>query len=227
MELIKIIFRYSLSFAFTVLAVFTLQGCNGVDNKDSPYQEGVHYRILKGLEKTDSEQVILFFSAACPHCKKFDEYLKGWEQQRNSHVTYERVPVTFNKKDWTLLSKIYAVGRQLGEQDKVIHALFKSVQEDRVWWTQDYEVIQWFGYLGFDLATVDELWKSPSTTKLMERYSMSEGRFAVRSIPRLIINGKYELITKAFEDAAASESSKPSIETQEQIRKAIDFILKI
>ena len=130
---------------FVLGCVLLLQGCQ--NDESQPFQEGVHYRVLKGIDESDSKQVILFFSAACPHCKKFDSYLIDWEQQRSSDIAYERLPVTFSKPEWTLLSKMYAVGRQLNAQDKVVHALFKSVQEERIWWSQDYQVIQWLLWL--------------------------------------------------------------------------------
>jgi thiol:disulfide interchange protein DsbA len=207
------------------LVVLLVQGCQEDSNK--PFQEGVHYRVLKGIDKSDSKQVILFFSAACPHCKKFDGYLKDWEQQRASDVAYERIPATFSKKEWALLSKMYAVGRQLNEQDKVVDALFKSIQEERTWWSQDYQIIQWFGDLGFDLQTVDDLWRGTSTVELMKRYSNSESRYAVRSIPRLIINGKYELLPKAFENEDAKEGTEAEAVIKTQIRDAINYILTI
>lgn len=217
-----------LSMLIISVSIAVLQGCADQEAaKDAPFQEGTHYQVLNGLDKSNNKQVVLFFSAACPHCKKFDEYLKGWEQQVDADVIYERVPVTFGKKEWTLLSRIYAVGRQLGQQDRVVHALFKSVQEDRTWWSQDYEVIQWFGNLGFDLQTVDDLWRAQSTVELMKRYNRSEGRYAVRSIPRLIINGKYELITKSFEDEDAAERAEPSMESKKKISEAINYILTL
>lgn len=225
MKIIKKVYKIIIATALVASISVGLQGCS--TDSDKPFEEGIHYRELRGLDKTDDDQVVLFFSAACPHCKKFDEYLKGWEQQRSSDITYERIPVTFAKKEWALLSKIYAVGRQLGSQDKVVHALFKSIQEDRIWWTQDYEVIQWFGDLGFDLQTVDNLWKANSTVELMKRYTRSEGRYAVSSIPRLIINGKYELITKGFEDKNAADLKEPSLESKTNISNAINYILTL
>lgn len=210
---------------FVLGCVLLLQGCQ--NDESQPFQEGVHYRVLKGIDESDSKQVILFFSAACPHCKKFDSYLIDWEQQRSSDIAYERLPVTFSKPEWTLLSKMYAVGRQLNAQDKVVHALFKSVQEERIWWSQDYQVIQWFGELGFDLNVVDELWRSSSTRALMERYNQSEIRYAVRSIPRLIINGKYELLPKAFEDESSEEKSDIPSKVKKEITEAINFILEL
>jgi glutaredoxin len=227
MKLFNKMYRHIISTTLVVLSLSGLQGCMLDKDSEKPFQEGVHFRELSGIEKTDNNQVILFFSAACPHCKKFDEYLKGWEQQRASNITYERIPVTFAKKEWALLSKIYSVGRQLGEQDKVIHALFKSIQEDRIWWTQDYEVIQWFGDLGFDLQRVDDLWRSHTTVNLMQRYKTTESRYAVSSIPRLIINGKYELITKGFEYKNAADQNKPSPESKIKISNAINYILTL
>lgn len=186
-----------------LLPFFLLLGLSGcIDNGTEKYKEGVHYKKLSGFDSSNRKQVVLFFSAACPHCKVFDEALLEWEISFNKkEVNFIRVPVTFNKGEWKLLSKMYSVGQLLGAQDVVVKALFKAVQEDKIWWTKEYQVIQWFIDLGYPAQKVADLWNSKESDALMVKYFKSETNYVIRSIPRLIVNGNYELLPKGFDSS--------------------------
>jgi thiol-disulfide isomerase/thioredoxin len=187
------------------------------EKSNAPFQEDTHYKLLKGMDQTNSKQVVLFFSPTCPHCYAFHKEMKIWESTMDNNIVYERIPVTFGKPEWATISKMYSVSRILNIQDAVLDKLFSDLQEKGLWWPTKSAIFKWFNSQGYNEATIEEVWDSKETNQLLLRYINSEGTFAVRSIPRLIINGKYELHINEF----AKEGN------EDKLSAAINYLLAL
>ena len=52
-------------------------------------------------------EVIEFFSYGCPHCHDFEPLLNGWAKKLQGDVNFVKVPITFNRPEWTALARLY------------------------------------------------------------------------------------------------------------------------
>ena len=198
-----------------VILTFSLFSCGG---NDEPFSKGEHYLELSVVSKSHEPQVVLFFSAACPHCFKFDKALEPWVKSKPDNVTIERIPVNFGRAEWEPLQKAYATLRTLGVQDELSLELFSAVQEKRFWLGDDTSVANWLHMHGLKKPDVLKAYNSEQAKQLLSAYYASEHKFTVRSIPRLIVNGIYEIKTNSIEGDTEEQR-------QEMLAELINFLL--
>ena len=211
-----------------------LVSCTPADINE-PFQEGVHYDVLDAFPESEKPQVILFFSPACPHCNVFSQTMKDWESKRSQDVNYIRVPVTFAKSEWATLTKMYATAMTLKVNDHILTEMFKAIHDQRIMWFDLNSILMWFELKGVDAAEAHKAWSSEAVNKIMLGFVNAESSYAVRSIPRLIVNGRYEVRVKEFEDDPKNNKSVktdengvivPATSKREQLDDVIEYLLR-
>ncbi|GAA5141067.1 thiol:disulfide interchange protein DsbA/DsbL [Thalassotalea piscium] len=185
---------------------------------DEPYSKGSDYRELPNFEKSNTPQVVLFFSASCPHCYKFDSVFEKWVEKKPEGVVVERIPVNFGHDSWTLLQKAYATLRTLNIQDEMSLKMFEAVQDKNYWLGDAKAVASWLAIHGYDVSTTEKAYSSEQAKELLKAYYAAEMRYNVRGIPRAIVNGKYEIKIKSLE----GEDDTKRLQNLENI---IDYLL--
>ena len=132
-----------------------------------------------------------------------------WVATKPSNVVVERIPVNFGHDSWELLQKAYATLRTMEVQDKLSLELFKAVQENNFWLGDDKSVAAWLAMHDIDLNETKKAYNSKFAKDLLKAYYASELKYNVRSIPRLIVNGIYEVNIKNIpgEDELAKEKN--------------------
>jgi len=169
------------------------------------FTEDEDYVALPGIAETSAPLVTVFFSAACPHCNEFHEHFAQWIEQKPTDVRFEAIPVLFDRSDWASLARVYAIGRQLeGAPGEFLHHLFDALHEKRIAVHTRETAKAYFSFLGYDSRYVDALWNDEQTQKWLGRYLQNERDYNVRSIPRLIINGRYEIPLNNFKKGEES-----------------------
>lgn len=189
----------------TLILVLSIAGCS--KDSDKPFQEGVHYRVLSQYPQSKTKQVAMFFSSACPHCYKFDKMLEPWASERPDDVLLERIPVLFNQPTWFSLVKVYATMRVMGIQDEMALKMFEAVQDKRLYLGDMQAVSAWLASHGYDREFVGQVYDSKDVSNLMDSYSLTEKRYDIRSIPRVIVNGNIELIPSSLKSENSEESA--------------------
>lgn len=179
-----------------VLSMLVVAGCSS--DSDEPFQEGTHYRVLSQYPASQTKQVAMFFSSACPHCYAFDETLETWTKSKPEGVVLERIPVLFNQPTWLSLVRLYATMRVMGIQEEMSLKMFDAVQKKRLFLGDGPSVAAWLATEGYDSNLVQQVYASQDVDDLMDNYSLTEQRYAIRSIPRVIINGNIEIIPKSI-----------------------------
>jgi thiol:disulfide interchange protein DsbA len=200
-----------------LLVIFSLVllGCG----TDSKFSEGTNYYELKFAKQSKTPQVVLFFSAACPHCYQFDKVFETWVAQKPDEVVVERIPVRFAKDEWKSLQKVYATLRALNVQDEMTIKMFEAIQDKRFWLGDERAVVTWLTSHGFDAEKVKYAYSSDYSKQLLAAYSASESRYRVRSIPRAIVNGIYEIKIKALVGETDEDKGKYLFELIEHLLK--------
>lgn len=188
-----------------VLFVFVVSSLLGGCFSNEPYSQGEDYLQLPGFEKSKSKQVVLFFSAACPHCFKFDKVFEPWVKQRDPNIIVERIPVNFGHNSWKSLQKVYAAMRKMEIENKLTPDLFEAVQEKNFYLGDEKAFGKWMTMFGFKQEKAQQAYTSEDVNNLLKAYYAAERRFNVRAIPKVVINGLYEIKIKSLKGKTMEE----------------------
>jgi thiol:disulfide interchange protein DsbA len=88
--------------ATLLVALFAVPAQSQVEGQD--YQT---LRTPQAPSSADKIEILEFFSFRCPHCAAFHPLLSQWEQELPANAVLVRVPVSFGRRDWGLLSRAY------------------------------------------------------------------------------------------------------------------------
>lgn len=164
------------------------------------YTEGKQYSKVSETASKKSE-VREYFSVYCGHCFKFEPFMHDVKKNLPEGTSFERNHVDFlrgaSPKIQQMISKAVVVAEQLGNDDKLVGALFNYIHVQRAVITSEKDVRNIFVLNGADGDKFDKLMKSfsvNSKAKMMKKYqeTMSANR-ALTGVPTIIINGMYKI----------------------------------
>jgi thiol:disulfide interchange protein DsbA len=153
----------------------TALACGALAAAAQDLQPGRDYDLVTPPQATDDASKIVvteFFSYGCPHCNAFNPSLTLWENQLPKDVRFEREAVGFGRPPWQKLAQIFYALQAIGKAEQLTPAVFGALHVDRVNWQTDADIIDWVaahGVNGDQLAVAHK----------------------VRSVPTLVIDGKY------------------------------------
>jgi thiol:disulfide interchange protein DsbA len=158
------------------------------------YKEGEHYRRMTTSQGTSSPpgkiEVAEVFWYGCPHCYDFDPVLSKWEEQLPADVAFVRIPVIWNPTNQVHARLMYTA-EALGVLDEAHGAIFATIHQNGNMLTDESDMIALFAEFDIDEATFLEAYQSFGVTSSVKRAENLTRRYGVRSVPVMIINGKY------------------------------------
>lgn len=158
------------------------------------YSEGKHFRRMTTSQGTSSSpdkiEVAEVFWYGCPHCFNFDPILKTWSADLPADVTFVKIPVIWNPTNQVHARLMYTA-EALGVMDEAHDAIFKSIHQDGNMLTDEGDMIKLFAQFDIDEETFTETYKSFGVTSAVKRAENLTRRYGIRSVPVLVINGKY------------------------------------
>ena len=161
---------------------------------DWKYSEGEHYRRMTTSQGTSSPpgkiEVAEVFWYGCPHCYDFDPVLSKWEEDLPADVAFVRIPVIWNPTNQVHARLMYTA-EALDVEEEAHIAIFESIHQDGNMLTSESDMIKLFARFDIDEATFLETYKSFGVTSAVKRAENLTRRYGVRSVPVMIINGKY------------------------------------
>jgi thiol:disulfide interchange protein DsbA len=161
---------------------------------DWKYSEGKHFRRMTTSQGTSSSpdkiEVAEVFWYGCPHCFNFDPVLKTWSQDLPADVTFIKIPVIWNPTNQVHARLMYTA-EALDVMDEAHEAIFKSIHQDGNMLTDESDMISLFAEFDIDEETFKETYKSFGVTSAVKRAENLTRRYGIRSVPVLVINGKY------------------------------------
>jgi thiol:disulfide interchange protein DsbA len=170
------------------------------------YTEGKQYsKVNDTLSK--KKEVREYFSVYCGHCLRFEPFMHKLKASLSKDVSFERNHVDFlrqaSPKIQQMITKATVVAEQLGNEDKLIGAIFNYVQVQRAVITSEKDLRNIFVLNGADGEKFDKLMKSfsvNSKAKLLKKNqdTMSQKR-ALTGVPTIIVNGKYLIDTQKLD----------------------------
>jgi thiol:disulfide interchange protein DsbA len=161
---------------------------------DWKYSEGKHFRRMTTSQGTSSSpdkiEVAEVFWYGCPHCFNFDPVLKTWSQDLPADVAFIKIPVIWNPTNQVHARLMYTA-EALDVMDEAHEAIFKSIHQDGNMLTDESDMISLFAEFDIDEETFKETYKSFGVTSAVKRAENLTRRYGIRSVPVLVINGKY------------------------------------
>ncbi|MET0807615.1 MAG: thiol:disulfide interchange protein DsbA/DsbL [Pseudoxanthomonas sp.] len=160
--------------------------------------DGKPYAALAG--KVEVAEV---FGYTCIHCAHFQPVLSAWQKKQPSWVRFTPVPAAFGGY-WTPYARAYYAAAKLRVLAKSHDAMFKAVHETGTLPIQNVsneEIAAFYAAYGADPKAFVAAMDSPATDLLIERARDFATVTGVEGTPTLIVNGKYRVLGRSFDDS--------------------------
>lgn len=157
------------------------------------FQEGVQYvpiRPQPPVAADDRVEVVEFFWYGCPACKDFEPYIKQWAANRPANVGFVQMPVMFGGQA-DLLAQVFYALESMGELERLHGEIFNAIHTEKVPLGSRAEVDAFLAARGIDLAAFDAAMTSFAVAAKINRAQALMRRYGVRSVPTLVIDGRY------------------------------------
>jgi thiol:disulfide interchange protein DsbA len=143
----------------------------------------------------DSKRVVVteFFSYACPHCFSFDPSLTAWEKELPEDVLFERVAVVVGRQPWQKPAQLYYALKSIGKAEELSPAVFRALHLERVDWRTDAQIVDWVAARGVNRDEFAAAFNAFSMRSFMARGDQLAAAHKIRSVPTLVVDGKYAL----------------------------------
>lgn len=158
------------------------------------YQEGEHFRRMTTAQGTSSSpdkiEVAEVFWYGCGHCYNFDPLVEQWKEDLPADVSFVRIPVIWNPTNEVHARAMYAA-QALGLYDEAHDEIFKAIHNEGNQLSSQQGLETFFARLGVDSSAFNAAYESFGVQTATQRAASLTGRYGVRSVPMLIVNGKF------------------------------------
>jgi thiol:disulfide interchange protein DsbA len=142
-------------------------------------------------EAAGKVEVIEFFSYGCPHCHDFEPLLNDWAKRLAGDVNFIKVPITFNRDQWTVLARAFYTLEALGELGKQHGAAFTALHERRIQLYQEDKLFEWAASQGIDRKRFTDAYKSFGVQSRVQRANQIAAAYKVNGVPLMAVDGRY------------------------------------
>jgi len=175
-----------------IALVFTFSANAEVSIKGA--MEGVHYEVIKPAQPTSAAagkvEVLEFFWYGCPHCYRFEPYVKGWLKKKSENIIFKRVPSMLNPK-WESHARAYYAAEVLGITDKIHEPFFIALHVEKKRIYKEKDVIDFIVNLGVDRKKFTNAYHSFGVSAKIQQSRKLGQAFNLTGVPSVVVNGKY------------------------------------
>lgn len=160
--------------------------------------EGKPYAPLDG-----KVEVVEVFGYTCIHCAHFQPVLGAWQKKQPAWVRFTPVPAAFGGY-WTTYARAYYAAAKLRVLAGTHDLVFKAVHETGslpIQNASNEEIAKFYAEHGADPKAFVAAMESPATNLLLERATRFATASGVEGTPTLIVNGKYRVLGRSFDDS--------------------------
>ncbi len=158
------------------------------------YQEGQDFKVLTTAQGTasapDKIEVAEAFWYGCSHCYQFDPMIDAYAAKLPSDVSFVRLPVMWNPTN-QIHARIYYTALALGKLDPIHTAVFREIHLNKNMLAKEDEIQAFFVKNGVSEADFQKTFRSFAVEGQLKRARELTERYQVRSVPLMIVNGKY------------------------------------
>ena len=174
-----------------ILFASALLAAGGVLAK--PFEEGVQYVPIQPqppIATGDQVEVVEFFWYGCPHCRDFEPTINKWSANLPDHVNFSQIPVMFGGPA-DLHAQVYYALQGMGELERLHQKLFHVMHVEKRKLRSRAEIDAFLQENGVDMAKFGEAMNSFAVAAKVNRARALMRRYGVRSVPALVIDGRY------------------------------------
>lgn len=170
--------------------------------------EGTDYDTLQGgkpYEPLNGKiEVVEVFGYVCPACARFEPMVTAWEKKLPPDVRFSYVPAPFGPQ-WIPYAKAFYVADAQGLVDKTHTPMFRAIHIEHSLPGEgkkpdEEAVAAFYGKYGADPKQFLESMESFATAAKVKRGMQFMVRNGVQGTPTLIVDGKYRVLGKSYED---------------------------
>ena len=171
-------------------------------------EAGVDYDLIKGgqpFEPLNGKiEVVEVFSYICPACARFEPTFSAWKARAPADVRVTYVAADFNPQ-WSPYARAHTVADSMGIVDASHTAMFHAIHLERSLPGEGQEpdeakVAAFYAKYGADPKRFLSDMRSFSTEAKLKRARQFMIRAGVGGTPTLVVNGKYRVRGRSYED---------------------------
>ncbi|MFE0502719.1 thiol:disulfide interchange protein DsbA/DsbL [Lysobacter soli] len=148
-------------------------------------------------------EVVEVFGYTCPHCAHFEPLVEAWKAKQPADVKFIALAAPFGGY-WEPYARAFYTAQTMGVLDKTHEAVFNAIHVDKVLPVQplptNEQIGSFYAKYGVDGKQFASTMSSFAIEGKMKRAGQFIARSGVDSTPTMVINGKYKVIGKGFED---------------------------
>ena len=153
---------------------------------------------------TGKIEVAEAFGYTCPHCASFEPQVSAWAARLPADVEFVPVAAPFGGY-WMPYAKAYYTAEAMGLVEKTHDAMFRAIHVERSLPVQplptDEQIAQFYARFGADPKQFESTMKSFAINAKLKRAQQFLMASGVDSTPMLVVNGKYRVMGKTFDDS--------------------------
>jgi thiol:disulfide interchange protein DsbA len=158
------------------------------------FRQGAHYNLLPAAQGTSSSpgkiEVAEVFWYGCPHCFDLEPQIADWAKRQPADVSFVKIPVTWQQPH-EVHARVFYTAEALGKLDQISPEVFRAFHLQGKQLLDENEIRAFFGQFGVSAEQFDSTWRSFGVDSAVKRAKELTQRYRVRSVPLLIVNGKY------------------------------------
>jgi len=157
------------------------------------FEEGHEYRVLYNqppVEKDAALEVVEFFWYGCPHCFKFEPYLKNWLAKKPADVKLVRVPAAFHNQA-KFHAYVYYALELIGEAERMQDIIFEAMHKEGKRLKDQAAVEKLLEQHNVDIATFRKAMKAWHVDSKVKRAIALFEKSQLRGVPSIAVNGRY------------------------------------
>jgi len=169
---------------------------------------GTDYVLIDKGEPLDPQpgkiEVVEFFNYACPACASFNPMFQEWKKKLASDVRVVYAPLDF-RADFVQYARAYYAAEQFGLVDKTHDAVYAGIHEKRTLPGEGYKpdepkIAAFYAGYGVDATEFLTAMTSFAINVKISKARQFAQQSRVTSTPSLVVNGRYLIKGKTWED---------------------------
>ena len=149
-------------------------------------------------------EVVEVFNYVCPACAMFQPLVNAWKPRLPADVRFTYVPAAFGPR-WDPYVRAYYTAESMGVADRTHDAIFKAIHVDRKLKGERGEdspqdIAEVYAGFGVDEKQFVSTMSSFAVNAKFNRARQFIARAGANSTPMVIVNGKYRVKGRSWED---------------------------
>ncbi len=147
-------------------------------------------------------EVVEVFGYTCPHCAHFEPQVEAWAAKLPADVRFTPVPAAFGGY-WDAYARAFYAAEQVGVLKRSHADVFKALHEQRSLPMQSVspqELATFYANYGVEPQRFTDALRSAQVDEKIKKAREFAMRTQVPGTPAVIVNGKYLVRARSFDD---------------------------